>query len=356
MTKILNFIASMFHAKGLKRFSRMSGFVALMIFLLEINLLYLPYKPVLEKRVDEITDNYKYTAVFNNVVDIFNQGIEGIKESDYTIKEKDDYLQMFSKVENEGIVKYQYEYEYLNEYYKVWLVFDVNALSDKEIENIYDKYLLKFPSDDENKATYISMLLYTERIDNDADLLTRMNYYSSFTLEELENRLNALTYLDLYDVPKEKNTYAMIFLKNSYLIEVPSEEEGKFQRASFAYNDIEFTMSDVSNIGDFVKPFVKGVTLSIIDQQTVSYFSTCMLYVLIYPVIMAAILNVCLKNRGTLKSFKEFYSLLSIMSIVPAIIAFISMFITGNGGAMVYAALLSLYALFRTYKVIKLED
>lgn len=356
MTKILNFIISMFHVKGLKRFSKMSGFIALMIFLLEINLLYLPIKPALTNHIDDMIDNNIYTAVFNNVIDTFNQGIDGIKESDYYIKEKDEYIQMFSKVDDEGIVKYQYEYEYLENNYKVWFVFDVNSVSDKEIENIYDKFLVKFPNEEENKATYISMLLYTEGIDNDDDLLTRMNYYNTLSIEDLEERLNALSYVDLYNIPKEENTYMMLFLKYSYLIEVPSSEEGVFQRASFNYNEVELHMSDVSSISDFSKPFVYRLALSLVDQQTVNYFGTCLLYVLLYPIIMAAILYVCLKNRGSLKTFKEFYSLISIFSILPAIIAFALTFVMGTGAAMIYAALLSLYTLIRTYKVIRIED
>ncbi len=356
MNKILNFIISIFTPRGLKGHSKMSALVALMIFLLEINVLYLPIKSVLLKQVDENLDKSAYTIIFNNIEDTYNVGIEGIKNSGYTIKQGEEFYQLNSNDKAEGINVYSYEYTYNEEKFNVHYVFDVNGTSDKKIEEIYDKFVKVYPNISETLATYISMLIYTEKPETDEALLEKMSFYSQKSEEEVVETLDKLSYFDLYGIDKNDKSYLMLFLKNSFLVEVPSSTEGMYARKSSLYNNISLDMNNINTITNFSKLFAHKIGENLAEEESVYYFGTCLMYVVLFPLIMAGIFCVCLKNRGCLKTFKEFYAVLSMLSIFPTLIGLIATFFVGTGGVMIYSAVLVIYSMIMTYKVIRVND
>ena len=148
----------------------------------------------------------------------------------------------------------------------------------------------------------------------------------------------------------------MVFLSGSYLVEVPSNQEGLYARISSSYEGVELDMDNIKNISDFSKLFTHKIGEMLAEEESVYYFGTCLMYVLLFPIIVAGILNLCLKTRGCLKTFKEFYNVLSMVSIVPAIIGFVATFFVGTGGVMIYAAALSIYGIFMVYKTMKIAD
>lgn len=364
MSKILNFFASIFNPRGLKNYRNMSAIIALMVFLLEINLLYLPIKGVLLNNVDKSLDNNAYTIVFNNIEDTFNKGIEGIKNSDYYIKEEQienegtvyNVFKMKTKDSNEEIKIYDYEFTFKEKSFIVHYIFDVNGTADKETEEIYNRVKLACPEKNELSLTYMSMLIYADKPVDDDAFNARVSFYAALTEAKLEETLNALSYFDYYGINKKENSYIMLFLGGSFLVEVPSAQEGLYARMSSNYDGIELNMENIKNISEFSKLFSHKIGEVLAEEESVYYFGTCLMYVLLFPIIMAGILNLCLKNRGCLNSFKEFYNVLSMVSIVPAILGFVVTFFIGTGGVMIYAAALSIYGIFMVYKTMKIVE
>lgn len=356
MSKILNFIASIFSPRGLKGYRNMSAIIAVMIFLLEINLLYLPIKGVLMNKVDDKLDSNAFTIIFNNIEDTFNEGIEGIKNSDYYITKENELYLLKTKDKEEEIKVYDYDFTFREQEYKVTYVFDVEGTSDKDVEKILDKFLALYPQHDKTLASYISMILYTERIATEDALIERMAYYASKTADEVTTKINSLTYFDMYNIEKTDKSYLLVFFESAFLAEVPSSEEGKYGRMGSNYSNINLDMDKVNNITQFSKLFAHKLGENLAEEESVYYFGTCLTYILLFPIILAGIFNICLKNRGSLKSFKEFYNVLSMISIVPAILGFIVTFFIGTGATMVYSAALIIYSFFMVYKVIRVED
>lgn len=355
MSKILNFIVSLFRPTGLKGYKNISGFVAVMIFLLEINLLYLPIKGVLLRKVDDNLNNNAYTIIFSNIEDTFNEGIDGIKNSDYYLVMDENYYKLKTKDTEEQINVYDYDFSFQEQNYKVTYVFDVKGVSDNEISVILDKFLKLYPEHDKTLASYISMILYTERIETEEALSERMKYYAEKTTEDITNKINSLTYFDLYNVEKTDKSYLLVFFETTFLAEVPSSTEGQFARMASTYDNIELDMDNINNINQFSKLFAHRLGERLAEEESVYYLGTCLMYVLLYPIILAGIFNLCLKHRGSLKTFKEFYNVLSMISIAPALLGFIVTFFIGTGATMIYSAALTIYSFIMIYKVIRVE-
>ena len=112
----------------------------------------------------------------------------------------------------------------------------------------------------------------------------------------------------------------------------------------------------INTITNFSKLFAHKIGEDLAEEESVYYFGTCLMYVVLFPLIMAGIFCVCLKSRGCLKTFKEFYAVLSMLSIFPTLIGFIATFFVGTGGVMIYSAVLVIYSMIMTYKVIRVND
>ena len=183
-----------------------------------------------------------------------------------------------------------------------------------------------------------------------------IDVYHLKSFDEIIDLMKEATYSKIYNLNSEDN-YIMMFDKISVNIEFKYEDElftdsiyfiNSKELRNFNFN--EYTTSELSKIfsSEFGRKYSKN--------QGIIYLGNSLMYAIIFPLALAFILWLGLKKRGSLKRLKEYYSIISIISITPAILSFISGWFIGSNSGMVYLASLTILSLFMIYSIIGIPD
>ncbi len=354
MNKVKLFILSVFSPRLIKiRYRYMMSLIALLIFALECICLFLPIRSVLNRQIDKLQNDSAYTGPFYNVIDKYNIGLDDIINSNFKIEEIDNQKVLTSN--NTNICYLNYATDVNNENKKIIVIFDLLNKKDEDIKNVYDKYLEKYPSADKEKITYASLLILVESYTSSKTLDELIDYYDALEINAIKRMSQEISYKDLYNCVGEKeDTYVMLFNKNKFYIELYIENE--YSSYEHSYEVVNLDMTKVSEIKDFTKIFTTVIAKDNAESMVSAHLFRLLFTVILFPFLMTIILHLSLRRKSTLKTFKEYYNVLSIASVFPFIISFILVWILGLSSSTIYALILMLYGMFITYKVAFIKD
>lgn len=364
MEKIKDFLRSLFTPEGVKRYRYMSTVVTLLIFMIEVYILFVPINTYYNMQIVDYTNENEFSTIFYNIEDSYDEGIEGIKNSGYHFDDNGSNYTLVSDDEAEGIMKYCYRYYTNNVTYYVYYVFDVNGTVDAKIKEIYDRYEELFPDESAEKLSYASMVVYYDSLSG-KDIDTQINYYHGEDVSVATDILSELSYKDLYQVEASDTTYFMLFLSKYLWVEIPTTVTSSDDRMQTTYDfaveaindeDKDYSISAISSINDFSKVFAITIASSFIGRSVILYLGNCLIYALLFPIILAFIMWMFLRRKGCLRTFKEYYNTISIVSIIPALVGFILGWFVGTIAGMVYLGMMSLISIIMIYRVIAIPD
>ena len=339
MYKIKEFFYKFFNPKGLISFRSISFFLALLIFIIEALVLFFPTYQTLSNNPAIYAKSNDYTKVYYDASGDISQEMIN---ADYHISNG----KMISSEEEAEISIYSAKSKDITVYY----IFDCKGYINEELTKIKTRY--KELYDDEDDKIQTSAILIYNSINATTSLDDAITKYHNTTINDIESELYTLTYIDIFDLD-DKDAYVMLFEKDKVYIEFMFEDQ--LYNNNLYYKGFEklegFKISDVKDMTEFSRVFINEFARAYALSASGVYLRNCMIYTILFPLILAFILFIILRKRGNLKMFKEYYGILSITSITPCIVAFIlSWFITSTAG-IVYLASLSVYGLIMLYAI-----
>lgn len=338
MYKLKEFLWKFLSPSGMKSFKYMTILASILIFIFEAYVLFFPVNQVLNKKPEKYIANNEYTKVFYNIDEGINAGISasGYKIENGIMKSND---------ENEEVKIYKYIYEDETVYY----IFDVNYSVAKKTQEIKEAYKTKYPTEDNLKLEYSAILIYAE-MKKGTNMEDAIDMYQQFDIKQINEKLNTLTYIDTYGL-EEKGAYVMLFEAKKYYIEVPEEVSVFNDSISYSETSLkDINLSDYNNIGDLSKSFIKEIGKNYAKNAGIVYLGNCLIYAVVFPLLLALIVWLGLKKRSDLKRFKEYYNILAISSIIPCLISFILAWFISSTSGIVYLSLMAIYGLVVLYK------
>ncbi len=348
----LDIVKSFFIPMKMKRFRYMSILFAILIFIVQVYLLSFPHTIYLKRDHKKYIESQQYIATYYDMNGaILHQypsenhpedSLEEIKNAEYKIEEN----KLTSKIADLQI--YQTAYLRNEEEVTVYIVFDPNDQMLSAIEDLKNKYLEKYPDTTESDASYYSQLIYIKSKKENVNGETLFEEYHQKTEEELREEFSSASNFDLFGIQEvNKNAYLLLFLKEYVLTQVPYEEEDTpYVSMSIAYNQgIHFNFSKVTNTEELGKTICESIMPVLVKQDSNIYLLQIVGYLLAYPLLLVLIMWLCLRKRGVLKRFKEYYNIASIASVAPFLITFIlSWFV--NNAIIYYGVIFSVFTLF----------
>lgn len=112
----------------------------------------------------------------------------------------------------------------------------------------------------------------------------------------------------------------------------------------------EFTF-DGLKVDEFVPYLLGKLEVGYILLATTSLRLQIFIYVIIFTLVVTLLFSLLFKKNGRLKTFKEYYNIASLANIVPAIIAFILMWINPVYVGSIYLFMFAVYYLFVLYRI-----
>ena len=345
MYQIKDFLYKFFNPKGLKGFRNMSILVAILIFLVEAFLLFMPINYQYTKKPEKFTQENDYTKTFYNLEGDIK---EGMKTSNYKMQN----YNLVSSDDTEGIKIYNY----VNNDTNVYIIFDVNNTVSKAVFDIDDVYEARYPDENKTKIAYSGLLIYYD-VNRGIDINDSIDSYHNLSTDDIIDKLNNLRYYHIYGL-NDENAHVLLFEKECMYIEFPYE--GSYINNSIDYHACEtlknFDINNMNNINEFSKLFTLEFGKIYAKNSSFVYFGTVIMYSIIYPILLALVLYFILRRRGSVKRFKEHYAILSITSIVPFLIAFIFAWIIDTKSSLIYLGLFSIYSIIMSYTISGIND
>ena len=351
MYKVKEIFKRFFTPSGLKNFRYMNILIAILIFIFDAYLLFISVSEGINRHPEIYTSKNVYTSVFYNVSG----------EIDEEMKNKHYYIadgEMKSTVDDDNINVYKYNNDGNNDsnYNNVYFIFDINLKVSSNTSEIVNAYKSKYESEDENKISCVSLLIYVD-MQNDMTLDEGIEKYHNMTKDEVYNLFTNIHYNDIYHL-NDDSAYVMLFEKDTMYIEFPYN--GVYFSNSLNYKDCadlnNFNIDNMIDIGTFSKIFTLEFGKVYAKNYGTAYLGNALIYALIFPFVVCLIVYFGLRKKGCLKQFREYYSILSILSIPPVIISFcLGWFIYDKAGT-IYLTLFVVYALIMIYKISYIPD
>lgn len=351
MEKVKNFLLSLVVPAKMRKHKGMSILISLGIFMLEVYILTAPINVVLKRNMDDKALESNYASVFYQVQDDLGAGVDGIINSDYYIS---DELDMVSKIDNEGIEIYNYQFQKDDEVINVSYVFDVNENTYDAINSVYDDYKELFPDEDDTKAYLACELAYIDGLENDSldddvYMTQKYNDYHNLTEDELQSNLSEKEFLvSLFQLDHVENHYVMVLYTSRFMVQIPGDE---LTMATSNYTKFDSETSEITNINDFSKQLALTLTESEVAADGVDYLEKVLAIVLLAPVLIASLIWLFTRKTGCLQNMKEYYNVAALASIIPSILSFLLIWIIGTTALWVYGGLLALFLLYYLYQV-----
>lgn len=352
-----DFITALIVPSRMRKFRYMSILIAMLIFVVSIYLISIPHNVFLNQNKEKFIKENSYVSVYEDLEntalsdDFKNQGYKVVKNA------------MTSKT-NEGLVKiFQFntdatikgEQKNIN----LYVVFDPKSTLLDNTEKIKKGYLAKF--ENAKYAQSIAYLIYIDSLSttdevNDAWYEGRYTYYNSLSKEEIQKIYQSKNNFDLYGIKiTGENNYLTIFLKDQLITQIAYKaKEGAdvtYPALTSYYSncdDIDFT--SVTTLKEFGTVVANGLFKALKETEKTRYLFNVIIYAIIYPAIYCLLLFWCMRKRGTMKTYKEYYNVASIASIIPVLATFIIGWFVPNA-VLIYGIGFSVMTLIAFYKI-----
>lgn len=351
------FLKALVIPSKMKRFRYMSILIAMLIFVVSIYAITIPHNIYINNHKEKFISESSYVSPYQKLEE---QELEDeIKNHKYKVV-KDA---MTSSVTDTDPKVYSYNSDAVvkgeEKNINIYFVFDQNSLLLDRTDKIKKAYLEKYPDAKNSQSIayliYIDELASTETV-NDAWYQERFEHYNGLSTEDLSKVYKSKNNFELYGIkPTGDNNYLVIFLKDQLITQIPVKDE-KTEEVTYpaltAYysNCNEMDFSQATNLNEFGAIIADGVFKALKETDKTQYLLNAVVYTIIFPAIYCLLLFWCMRKRGTMKTFKEYYNIASITSIIPTIITFIGGWFIPNP-IIIYGVGFSVFTLFTFYKI-----
>lgn len=370
------FLLSMVSPLKMKKYRFMSVFITLLIFVTSVYFIALPHQVYVKNHREKFLAASSYVNTYMNLpeddlgeafikaryrTEIGEVTINGKKQqtpvlkSDLTDRKVTSYGYTVEKTDKDGNTKN----------IKMYIAVDINNSiynSLIDIQKAYDE-LYKDDSDTKKSAAgylvYVDMLRTTEPT-NEEWKRAKYEEIHGLTEDEIKERMSKLTNFDLFNITDyDRDTYMIMFFDTYLNSQIPVvENEGKenekvtYPAMQVAYDTfkVSFDFTEVKTLKEFGDAFQDIMFKPLYNQEKTGYLLQIVGYVLIFPAIYALLLFWCMKKRGVMKTYKEYYNMAGIASIIPLIITFILSWFVPNV-IILYGALFCVATLFVYIKI-----
>ncbi len=351
------FLQAIFIPSKMRKFRYTTVFVPMLIFVLSIYLITIPHNVYINNNMDKFIDENSYVSHFHYLdeIAISDEIINAkyqVKESVMTANNDGKEVKIFSYNSD---AKVKGEEKNIN----LHIVFDITSSIVDKTNAIQKKFTEQFPDADYSKS--ISYLVYIDELNeagkvSDSWYTERFTYYNGLTDEVIEEVYQSKNNFDLYGVkPVGDNNYLIIFLKDQMITQIPykeTEESDVTYPALTAYyancNDLDFT--NVNTLNEFGNALCDSLFKALKETEKSSYLLNAVVYAIIFPALYCLLLFWCMRKRGTMKTYKEYYNVAGIASILPTLITFVCGWFIPNS-LLIYGIGFSIMTLLAFYKI-----
>lgn len=345
----------------IKRYRFMSIFVSMLIFVVGVYCIALPNQSYTKRHKDEFLDQKIHVSAYTHLDDLA-LGDEFIN-SNYKIEEH----VLVSNNTTSTFDKYLFTSDTIingeNKTINVYVIFDKNNSLNNALVDIQNDYASSYQEESETRIKAISYLYYIEKTNleegqyNEDWRLTKYQYYKNLTDEQLNEQYSKLDNFDLFGIDEQgDNNYLLMFFKDQVVSQVPYYPEGAMYHsytsftAYYEMHSLEFDFTEANTLNEFGKEFADCMFKPLYDRDQTNYLLVVVGYVLLYPAIYSLLMFWCMKKRGVMKSFKEYYNVAGIASVLPTVIVFIVAWFVPEI-APLYGALFSVFTLLVFMKI-----
>jgi len=350
--KILYFFSSIISPIKVRNFKKMSIFIALIIFVLEFWILFLPSRAYIINHSDYTASIYDYTAALYNLKDT--------KPAQFN-----DFKATNTKIENGEISSNKSDIQYLTYIYTyneknvcVYFVFDPLDLLDVEIQKVKDEYNKLYPNEGAQETTInaIAMLAFKESLEEvkvePYSYESLIKKYHSWSEEELINKINETPYYEFYGINGliSNTNYGYCFTKDALIRSIDGET------SIFSYDYLSFDSSkyeDMPSLSkDLALQMVQVYNQTLINLQMLY----CVIYCILFPIIAVLILYLFTRKHKLLDSILDYYKIAALTSIIPAVVSCIFAILIGPSARNIYIILFIIYTLIMVFKAATVID
>ena len=339
---IFEFLYNLIDPVKIRKYRKMSIFVALLIFFATFFMLLLPQKLYLKNHSDYTASIYEKTKALYNIKGDNTNMFEDIKSKGY--KTSDGKL-VSNTVGEANIYTFLYTYEENN--VCVYLVFDCDEQLEEKIKDVNDRYDMLYGSNETGKnKTQICQMAYLESIEGLVNLDDVIAKYHDMNSEELNTLVNETPYYRFYGI-KDLNSntnYGYVFTKSSVIRTIDKEND------IYSYSYLSFDSNDYQDISEFGK----DVSVQMVARYNEYLFNMQIVYVFLYaillPILASLILFMFTFKRKKLDNFLEYYKILALETIIPSIVSCVFIFMFGPGATKIFVALFLVYSVLMLFR------
>lgn len=343
---IFEFLYNLIDPVKIRKYKKMSIFVALLIFFATFFMLLLPQKLYLKNHSDYTASIYEKTKALYNIKGDNTNMFEDIKSKGYKVS---DGKLLSNGESNANIYTFLYTYEENN--VCVYLVFDSNEELEEKLKDVNDRYDMIYNSEENvnnigKNKTQICQMAYLESIESLVNLDEVIKKYHDMNSEELNTLVNETPYYRFYGI-KDLNSntnYGYVFTKSSVIRTIDKEND------IYSYSYLSFDSNDYKDIGEFGK----DVSVQMVARYNEYLFNMQIVYVFLYtillPVLASLILFMFTFKRKKLDNFLEYYKILALETIIPSIVSCVFIFIFGPGATKIFVALFLVYSVLMLFR------
>lgn len=323
--KIKDFIIS---PKYIASLSGMNRFFVLFIIAIGLLLLIFPVKWVLNSKIKEFGENNKYIKDLYSI-DADTVLLNNIKETEFKITDKK------ALTTSEEISTYSFTNDNVVCYY----VFDTYDIVADNLNNLNERIREMTSSP---HTAYISILSYID-IQRGLTEAEAIDLYINRDEQYLKNRIESLSYLDIYGVSYDKNKSNYLIAFNNGYMYVQLPVENNYYAATFAYTQ-DLNIKDYQQTKSFIIDINNQIAVSLINDEYNNYVLYTTVYFILAPFALASVVYVLSKSAYKIK-FKSIYKTSVILTMVPAIIAAVSSLYFKTAAFFIFVFTYILYAL-----------
>lgn len=351
------FIQAIFIPSKMRKFRYTTVFVPMLIFVLSIYLITIPHNVYINNNKEKFIDENSYVSQFHYLdeIAISNE----IIDAKYKVQDN----VMIANNDGKDVKAFSYNSDATVKGEKtninLHIVFDITSSILDKTNAIQKKFVEQFPEGKYSKS--IAYLVYIDELNSTTTITTswyteRFTYYNGLTDDAIQEIYQSKNNFDLYGIkPVGDNNYLIVFLKDQMITQIPykeSEESEVTYPALTAYyancNELDFT--NVQTLNDFGNALCDSLFKALKETEKSSYLLNAVVYAIIFPALYCLLLFWCMRKRGTMKTYKEYYNVAGIASILPTLVTFICGWFIPNA-LLIYGIGFSIMTLLAFYKI-----
>lgn len=359
-----DFLLALVSPIKMRKYRYMSVFISMLIFVIAIYCISIPNQNYINMHKDEFLQAQSYVNAYFDLPD------ETLDEEQQNAKYKveDGELKGTVSTNDAAIFEYNIEINISEDQVRdatFYFVFDINNSMTKGLEKVRTEYKENYPDASDDKVNFVTYICYTNMLDAkknpefvEAQFLSEeLSRLDALEIEALKEESNDLTNFDLFgiDITGQYN-YLLLFFKETVSTQVPYVNEEKntvsypVLSAYYKQHNVNFDFSECKTLNDFGKAFVYTMFNPLADNEHSEYLMQVVGYVLLFPAVFSLLLCWCMRKRGVMKTFKEYYNVAGIASIIPTFVSFIAGWFVPNA-VMIYGILFTMFTLFGYMKI-----